>query len=823
MDKVLSAVPNHPDSVALRGLILYESGRKDEGRELTREALVLGKSSFFVWDIRSRLLEADGDIAEAAAAMKMCLLVEKDTDRVREMRVKLGMAQFVAQDYVGFLETRTQILNAAPEEARSWAPCAIAAQFMGDFPTAIALMDQYIASVRNDLPPQELSELLFYKVELLIESGDKTAALAALDREEEHLVEKRRWRELRVQLLLERVAAGDNEAASAASKLALELLDLNTEDSRYREWLARARGAAGNVDGLFSLYSELQQRYPRSAGAKRALLDFLPASDTRFLPAFLAYYRPLLEKGAPSCFASLKSIYGTAEKVAVVEKQVLADLAALREGSHFAGSSEKTPPSTFLWCLYFAAQHYDRLSQWPKALELINEALLHTCTLQELYIAKARICKHMGDLNTAFLLTDRARQLDTADRWLNSISVRYALAAGKIAEADARMGIFARAEEGVNNVFDMQNQRYMLALGMAYLREREYGKGLKVLLHFLTVYNQLVTDHCELLRFSMGAGTASAWAAMGRYMRSARSAPAFVSAISACIATYLLLYRKSGKADAPPELSVEELEKQWAAMSPKTRKKAKQDYRRNQEKQTGAAAKSETGGVETRSQTQRSILYMRGDTDPVGDGLLELDPLQEAYRLSQILCKGAPERIETHLLAGQVAVFRGKLVQALAFLGKALSMDASHPQIQLLAASVLNASPNNDVRAVVDEARPKLLGGCSSVEDYIGKMWQSQQGKGKSVGVLTARLQVEVWLLKRDPISLEPLLKECIVQAGDVDACLDLLALLGEIAPVLVEPWKKHCVATLPGSAFGGASVPTPELDLDSGAVQDEI
>ena len=180
VEKVLAVKEHreHPDSLALKGLILYESGRKEEGRQLTLRAQTLGKTSFFVWDVRGRLLQSDGDMAEAAKAMRMACIVEKDTERTREMRLKLAMTQFIAQDYVGFLETRTTILNAQPDESRSWAPCAIAAQFMGDYPTALTMMKQYIHSVRNDLPPNELSELLFYELELLIESGDLEGALS---------------------------------------------------------------------------------------------------------------------------------------------------------------------------------------------------------------------------------------------------------------------------------------------------------------------------------------------------------------------------------------------------------------------------------------------------------------------------------------------------------------------------------------------------------------------------------------------------------------------------------------------------------------------
>ncbi len=83
--------------------------------------------------------------------MKSALRCDPENPNASDMRVKLSLAQFtvqvvnegkvftrfvfltnVKQDYVGFLETRTQILQANIAESRSWGPCAIAAHFMGD-------------------------------------------------------------------------------------------------------------------------------------------------------------------------------------------------------------------------------------------------------------------------------------------------------------------------------------------------------------------------------------------------------------------------------------------------------------------------------------------------------------------------------------------------------------------------------------------------------------------------------------------------------------------------------------------------------------------
>jgi peptide alpha-N-acetyltransferase len=786
--------------VCLKGFILYDSGKKDEGREMCNKGLKMNMQSFFAWDLMAQLHEKDENMPEAIKCMRMAIVSEKGkkTDRVKDMQVKLSMAQFTSGDYVGFLETRTAILNSAPEEARSWAPCAIAAQFMKDYPTALAMMDQYTSSVRADLPPHELSGLLFYKLELLIESGDLAQALEFMAKEEYHLVEKRRWREIKIALLLRL------DRAKEAEPLVLELLDINSEDSVYWTQLAQARGIEGNVDKMWEMYQELRKRYPRSMAAKRGPLEFLPAADARFKSTFAEYYQPLLEKGAPSCFGSLKSLYADPQKVAVIESQLFADLKSLREKSCFDGDSEKANPTSLLWGLYFAAQHQNKLHKWTEALQLIDEAIAHTPTLIDLYIIKARIAKHMGDLETAYALTDRARELDTADRWLNSTCVRYALAADKIEEADLRLGFFARAEDGQNNVFDMQNQRYILALGAAYLRVGKVSHGLKILTHMVTVYKQLVEDHYELIRFSMNAGTVSAWSKLGAYLSTARSNTNYVAALSLVVQAYLTLYIKSNKAEQPKQKTEEELEKEWAAMSPKTRKQAKQNHRR------AVAAALENEEKKEKKTVARSLLFLKGDTDPIGEDLVARDPLPEAYRLVKSLVKGAPQSLAVQVLAGIVAVYRGKFVQALTHLSKAKALagnDGNHPRVKYLAALILqapNQPENAQVKAAIDASRDELLNKCKTSAEFLAA-W-----KAETVGDVAAQVEFQARALKKE---VEFDFGTCVVKPKDIQECLAVLRLLEEVAPKLVDAWKSHCKAVFSSAqAFGGSPVSAPEL-----------
>lgn len=63
----------------------------------------------------------------------------------------------------------------------------------------------------------------------------------------------------------------------------------------------------------------------------------------------------------------------------------------------------------------------------PRALALVEKAIDHTPTLIELYVVKARILKHAGDIFEAVKCLDEAQSLDTADRYINSKCAKYML------------------------------------------------------------------------------------------------------------------------------------------------------------------------------------------------------------------------------------------------------------------------------------------------------------------------------------------------------------------------------------------------------------
>ena len=86
-------------------------------------------------------------------------------------------------------------------------------------------------------------------------------------------------------------------------------------------------------------------------------------------------------------------------------------------GSKFVPEQEaKESPSVVIWLRWFLVQHFDSLGDHEQALAIVETAIAHTPTVLELYTAKAKVLKHVGNLAEAAKVLDYARDLDTADR-----------------------------------------------------------------------------------------------------------------------------------------------------------------------------------------------------------------------------------------------------------------------------------------------------------------------------------------------------------------------------------------------------------------------
>lgn len=194
--------------------------------------------------------------------------------------------------------------------------------------------------------------------------------------------------------------------------------------------------AADKAEEAVAILEHLSTEIPRARAPRRLALTY--ASGHKFKEMASSYVRSALEKGIPSLFVDIKALYSDQSK-----KQAIYEIV---EELRTSVTSEPAggEPTTYLWTLYFLAQHHSHGSDFAKALETVELALVHTPTLPELYMCKARILKRAGDVYGAARTMDEARLLDGQDRFLNTKSAKYRLRAGLVNEAHEVLGLFTK-------------------------------------------------------------------------------------------------------------------------------------------------------------------------------------------------------------------------------------------------------------------------------------------------------------------------------------------------------------------------------------------
>lgn len=179
---------------------------------------------------------------------------------------------------------------------------------------------------------------------------------------------------------------------------------------------------------------------PKAAAPRRIALSL--ATVEEFKDLVKPYLISGFTKGIPSLFADIKSLYVNKEKQKVVEGTVEAAREEFsQDGSSLAASVE---PTTYLWTLYFLAQHYSYLGNHSKSLTILDLAITHTPTLPELHTIKARILKRAGDYVGGARALNEARLLDGQDRFLNTKCGKYFLRTGMVEEASSIFGLFTK-------------------------------------------------------------------------------------------------------------------------------------------------------------------------------------------------------------------------------------------------------------------------------------------------------------------------------------------------------------------------------------------
>ncbi|XP_054721181.1 N-alpha-acetyltransferase 15, NatA auxiliary subunit-like [Uloborus diversus] len=665
---------DHGETLAMKGLTLNCLGRKEEAYEYVRKGLRNDLKSHVCWHVFGLLQRSDRKYDEAIKCYRNALKWDKDNIQILR---DLSLLQIQMRDLEGYRDTRYQLFNLRPTQRASWIGFAMAYHLLKDYDMALKILEEFRKTQTKRGYDYEHSELLLYQNMVMREAGNLEEALGHLNKYEEQICDKLSVMEARAQLHLELQQLKD------AEELFIELLNRNPENHMYYKGLEDARQAV-SVDDKMAIYNEFQEKFPRSQTPQRRPLDF--TSGELFKKLVGNYIQKAIHKGVPPLFVDLRPLYKDPEKAQTIGELVLSYVDCLTRHDVFTedgkNSKEKEPATALLWAYYFLAQHFDYIGCTSKALEYINTAIEHTPTLIELFLAKARLYKHSGDIQEAVHCLDEAQALDTADRYINSKCAKYMLRANMITEAEEMCSKFTR--EGVSsmeNLNEMQCMWFQTECALSYQRLGKWGDALKKCHEIDRHFSEIIEDQFDFHTYCMRKMTLRAYVGLLRLENVLQSHPFYFKAAKVAIEVYLRLYDKP--------LTENEISEEitTANMAPAELKKYRNKQRKarkraEQEKENQKAAQ------EKREQHIKSRQQQDGEADGVKEEELVAeklakveDPLSQAIRFLRPLQSLASKRIETHLLAFEIYIRKNRLLLMLQSIKRAWLIEPLHPKL----------------------------------------------------------------------------------------------------------------------------------------------
>ena len=685
-DTILKKFPDHGETVAMKGLLLGSTHRREEGIELAKKGVRLDLTSFICWHALGILHRQDKNYEEAIKCYTQALRIEGggNINLLRES----AFLQLQLRNYPPMVENRLTLLRMQPHLRINWIGLAVAHHLAGSLDAAVRVLEGY-ENVMRDIPARnyEHSEVLLYHASVLEEQSRFQDSLDLLENGSERIVDLRGKQEAQARCL---AGLGKSDEAEALWR---QLIKSNPENKRYFAGLLNLLGitdspSSGDQTKAVEVFKGLQADHPKSTAAKR--LALIHATGEDFKTQATAYVKSALVKGVPSLFSDLKSLYQDPAKQAALEEIV--ETLRLEWAPTSSPSADGTdPPSSYLWSLYYLTQHYSLTGDATRALHYIDSAIAHSSTLPELHMVRARVLKRAGDLLGASAAMTDARLLDGQDRFLNSKAAKYLLRTNDTVEAERIVGLFTKpdAPSPTYDLNEMQALWYLAEEAEAFLRADNLAMALKRLGQLDRTFQEFWDDQLDFHSYCMRKMTLRSYVNLVRFEDRLRAHPAYTRAATAAISIYTRLHDHPETPAFVEEAKEEAEDPALAGLSEGEKKKALKKARQAEAKR---AAKAEAEAAEKKKKAEEAAANgetiddegPKPDPDPKGLDLfksVQEKPLAPAAKWLRFMQAHAPSHPATWESVFEVAVREKNWLLATRAVAQLHRLDASNPSL----------------------------------------------------------------------------------------------------------------------------------------------
>ncbi|PWZ01441.1 N-terminal acetyltransferase A, auxiliary subunit [Testicularia cyperi] len=706
-DTILKKFPDHGETLAMKGLLLGSTGKLEEGVDLAKKGLRFDLTSFICWHALGILHRMDRNYDEAIKCYSQALRIEggNNINLVRES----AFLQLMLRNFPPMIENRLLLLRAQPHLRLNWIGLAVAHHLAGSLDAATQVLEGY-QNVMRDVPPRnyEHSEAILYHASILEEKSDFQKALDLMENQSAAIVDAKGKLEIQARCL---AGLGQKEEAE---KLWRDLIRSNADNHRYFAGLLSVRGITldsspadpQRAQDAVDVFKGFQAEYPKSSVAKRIALVY--ATGDEFKAQATAYVKAALVKGVPSLFSDLKSLYRDPAKQATLEEIVEAlrlEWAPTSEMQSNTNVDGADPPSSYLWSLYYLAQHYSLTGDSTRALQYIDSAIAHSSTLPELHMARARILKRAGDLEGASDAMTDARLLDGQDRFLNSKAAKYLLRINDTEESARIVGLFTKPD-APSPVYDLNEMQALWYLGEeadAFERRGDLAMSLKRHATLDKIFQEFWDDQLDFHSYCMRKQTLRSYVRLVRFEDNLRSHPAYFRSAVAAIGIYTRLHDQPGL----PASQREEDEKR-----DNTAGKSGESNGMSQSQKNKAAKKAKLATIKAAEEEARKRKddlsadaataeddQPKPDSDPKGEilfGSVKESPLKYAEKYLRFLATHAPQRPETWTSTFEVAIRKQDWLLATKAVAQLAGLDSQDPRLPNLLIRLKSSLPDID-------------------------------------------------------------------------------------------------------------------------------
>jgi len=642
---------NHGETLAMKGLVVNCMGKKDEAHVLVKKGLTNDLKSHVCWHVYGLLYRSEKNYDKAIQCYKSAL--KNDPENLHILR-DLSMLQIHVRDMEGYKQTKFKLLQLKPAQRAPWIGYAISNHLLDDCENAFSVLEEFRKTQNSEDQRYEYSELLLYQCAILMQSSNYNQALEHLQNNKEFIMDDLSLQENLGELYIQ---LGDLEKAE---EIYTGLIDRNTENVKYYTKLEQIF-QPNNQEERLEIYDFIQHRYPRADAPRILPLQFLTGE---LLEERLdAYLRRQIKRGVPPLLITIKQLYQCDDKIKVISNLVQGYVESLRNCSKFnIKDTETQVPTTFLYALSFYGQHLAKICEHEKALEILDEAIQHTPTLIELHVSKARVLKHVGNIQGAVESMDEAQSLDTADRFINCKCARYMMRNNQLEKAATTASKFTRENTSVDNYArEMQCMWYEIEKCLSFYNQCKMGEALKMCHQIEKHFNEITQDQLEFHQYCIRKTTLSAYTKLLRLEDKLRCHEFYAQAANIAIKIYLQLHDSPYKSSNG--MTIEEEQQLTPQQLKKLRNKQRKQQKKMEEKKKQENSKNKQNSGNNNN--KREDVDKNEDVFCAETLVKTEKPLEEAKKFLVPLQTFRSEYFQTNYLAFMIAERKCKLLQML--------------------------------------------------------------------------------------------------------------------------------------------------------------